>query len=135
MALGRPREQFRQELMVSTSALPRCPGRPCCAALDKLLAEAALRGLTAGRGGVPESAPVQPVPWSMVEPALPHLFPPLRAAVLLQWYAGLRPTETLQITRPDQDAPGHEDLPSDEAQGRLARTRTRCVARTEGATG
>ncbi|MFY9343386.1 MAG: site-specific integrase [Planctomycetota bacterium] len=58
-----------------------------------------LRGLTAGRGGVRESVPVQPVPWGMVEPALPHLLPPLRAAVLLQWYTGLRPTEALQITR------------------------------------
>lgn len=58
-----------------------------------------LRGLTVGRGGVRESLPVQPVPWAQVEPILPHLLPPLRAAVLLQWYSGLRPTEALQITR------------------------------------
>ena len=58
-----------------------------------------LRGLTIGRGGVRESVPVQPVPWTLVEAILPHLLPPLRAAVLLQWYSGLRPTEALQITR------------------------------------
>jgi hypothetical protein len=40
MALGRRREQFQQELMVPTSALPRSPGRPFYAALNKLLAEA-----------------------------------------------------------------------------------------------
>ena len=58
-----------------------------------------LRGLTAGRCGVRESEPVQPVPWGLVEPILDHLLPPLRACVLLQWYSGLRPTEALQITR------------------------------------
>ncbi len=40
MALGRRREQFQQELMVPTSALPRSPGHPFYVALNKLLAEA-----------------------------------------------------------------------------------------------
>jgi transposase len=40
MALGRRRDQFQQELMVPTSALPRSPGHPFYAALNKLLAEA-----------------------------------------------------------------------------------------------
>lgn len=40
MALGRRREQFQRELMVPTSALPRSPGHPFYAALNKLLAEA-----------------------------------------------------------------------------------------------
>jgi integrase len=64
---------------------------------------AALRGLTVGRGGVRESVAIQPVPWGMVEPILEHLTPPLRAAVLLQWHAGLRPTEALRITRGQLD--------------------------------
>lgn len=63
----------------------------------------ALRGLTAGRAGVRESRPVEPVPWGMVEPILEHLLPPLRAAVLLQWHSGLRPTEALRITRRQLD--------------------------------
>jgi integrase len=58
-----------------------------------------LRGLTAGRSGTRESVPVDAVPWSMVEPILPHLMPPIRVAVLLQWHTGVRPTEALQITR------------------------------------
>lgn len=67
----------------------------------------ALRGLTVGRSGVRESEPVEAVPWSMVEPILPLLTPPLRAAVLLQWHTGLRPTEMLTITR------GQIDMTSD----------------------
>lgn len=63
----------------------------------------ALRGLTVGRSGVRESTPVEPVPWGLVEPVLEHLMPPLRAAVLLQWHAGLRPTEALRITRGQLD--------------------------------
>lgn len=62
-----------------------------------------LRGLTAGRGGVREPKPVEAVPWSTVEPVLPHLLPPLGAAVLLQWYTGVRPTEALRITRGQLD--------------------------------
>jgi len=63
----------------------------------------ALRGLTVGRSGVRESIPVENVPWGMVEPILEHLMPPLRAAILLQWHAGLRPTEALRITRGQLD--------------------------------
>lgn len=40
MALGRRREQFQQDLMVSASALPRSPGHPFYAALNRLLSEA-----------------------------------------------------------------------------------------------
>ena len=40
MALGRRREQFQQDLMVPASALPRSPGHPFDAALNKLRAEA-----------------------------------------------------------------------------------------------
>ena len=63
----------------------------------------AIRGLTVGRAGVRESKPVEAVPWGLVEPILPHLTPPMRAAVLLQWHSGLRPTETLRITRGQLD--------------------------------
>jgi len=62
-----------------------------------------MRGLTVGRAGVRESKPVEAVPWKLVEPILPHLTPPMRGAVLLQWHSGLRPTETLQITRGQLD--------------------------------
>ena len=40
MALDRRRAQFQQDLMVPASALPRSPGRPFYAALNKLLPEA-----------------------------------------------------------------------------------------------
>jgi transposase len=40
MALGRRKKNVQQELMVPTSALPRSPGHPFYAALNKLLAEA-----------------------------------------------------------------------------------------------
>jgi len=40
MALGRRREQFQQDLMVPASALPRSPGHPFYAALNRLLSEA-----------------------------------------------------------------------------------------------
>lgn len=62
-----------------------------------------LRGLAVGRAGVRKSAPVEAVPWGLVEPILVHLLPPLRAAVLLQWHSGLRPTEALTITRGQLD--------------------------------
>lgn len=66
----------------------------------------AMRGLTVGRAGVREPKVVEAVPWSMVEPILTFLTPPLRAAVLLQWHTGLRPTETLRITRGQLDMDG-----------------------------
>lgn len=65
-----------------------------------------LRGLPVGRAGVRESTPVEAVPWGLVEPILEHLTPPMRAAVLLQWYSGLRPTEALRITRAQLDMTG-----------------------------
>jgi transposase len=40
MALGRRREQFQQDLMVPASALPRSPGHPFYAAINRLLSEA-----------------------------------------------------------------------------------------------
>lgn len=66
----------------------------------------ALRGLTAGRFGVRESVPIEAVPWGMVEPILAFMTPPLRAAVLLQWHSGLRPSEALAITRSQLDMSG-----------------------------
>lgn len=74
-----------------------------------------LRGLTVGRAGVRESPPVEAVPWGMVEPILEHLTPPMRAAVLLQWHSGLRPSEALSITR------GQIDMADDVWVFRLAR--------------
>ena len=75
----------------------------------------ALRGLTVGRAGVRESPPVEAVPWGLVEPILEHLMPPMRAAVLLQWHTGLRPTEALSITR------GQIDMSKDVWVFRLTR--------------
>lgn len=66
----------------------------------------ALRGLPVGRGGVRESVPVEAVPWAQVEAVLPHLHTPLRAAVLLQWWTGARPSEILQLTRSRLDMSG-----------------------------
>jgi transposase len=64
MALGRRREQFQQDLMVPASALPRSPGHPFYAALNKLLAEAKfdayVEGLCEplyGQGGRPSIPP------------------------------------------------------------------------------
>ncbi|MBL8751406.1 MAG: site-specific integrase [Planctomycetes bacterium] len=66
----------------------------------------ALRGIPAGRGGVPDHPPVEAVPWSMVEPILPFLVPTIRDAVLVQWWSGMRPAETLAMTRRQLDASG-----------------------------
>jgi integrase len=97
---------------------------------------ASLRGLTVGRAGVRESMPVEAVPWTLVEPILVHLLPPLRAAVLLQWYSGVRPTEALRITRGQLDMT-HETwvYRMAKAQRHLARPGACGVPRAEGAGG
>jgi integrase len=66
----------------------------------------AMRGLPIGRAGVRESKVVEAVPWTMVEPVLEHLPSPLRAAVLLQWWTGMRPSEVLAIRTCDLDRSG-----------------------------
>lgn len=63
----------------------------------------ALKGLAIGRCGVREPRAVEAVPWGMVEPILEFLTPPLRAAVMLQWHSGLRPSEVLAMTRSQLD--------------------------------
>ncbi|MGE3174474.1 MAG: tyrosine-type recombinase/integrase [Planctomycetota bacterium] len=59
----------------------------------------ALRGLPKGRSGVHDNAPVEAVPWPLVEATLQHLVPTVAALVLLQWWTGMRPAEALSMTR------------------------------------
>ncbi|MEQ1631882.1 MAG: site-specific integrase [Planctomycetota bacterium] len=66
----------------------------------------ALRSLPIGRCAVRETQPVEAVPWSMVEPVLPHLPAPLAACVRLQWCTGMRPSEALRIRMDDLDLSG-----------------------------
>lgn len=66
----------------------------------------AFRGLTKGRSGVHDNAPVEAVPWSMVEAVLPHLVPTMADAVRLQWWCGARPSEVLAMTRRQLDTTG-----------------------------
>lgn len=63
----------------------------------------ALRGLPKGRCGVHDNKPVEAVPWALVEATLPHLVPTVRAAVLTQWWTGMRPAEVLGMTRAQLD--------------------------------
>lgn len=57
-----------------------------------------LEHLKPGRTKAREPKIVEAVPWAWVEPVLEHLLPPLRAAVQLQWWSGLRPGEVLSLT-------------------------------------
>ncbi len=66
----------------------------------------ALRGLRKGRAGVRDHAPVEAVPWKLVEATLPHLVPTIRDAVLVQWWSGMRPAEVLAMTRRQLDTSG-----------------------------
>lgn len=59
----------------------------------------ALRGLPKGRCGVHDNPPVEAVPWALVEATLPQMVPTVRAAVLTQWWTGMRPAELLRMTR------------------------------------
>lgn len=59
-----------------------------------------------GRTRATESKLVEAVTWSMVEPVLPFLSTPLRAAVLLQWYSGMRPGEVCSLTGAQLDRTG-----------------------------
>ncbi|MBL9079197.1 MAG: tyrosine-type recombinase/integrase [Planctomycetes bacterium] len=59
----------------------------------------ALKGLPAKRSGVPDRKPVEAVPWKLVEATLPFLVPTVQALVMLQWHTGMRPSETLSMTR------------------------------------
>lgn len=68
----------------------------------------ALKGLPIGRAGVPESKPVGAVPKAAVDAVLPHLPPTLRAAVVLQWWTGMRPAECLSIRLCDIDRSGDD---------------------------
>jgi len=66
----------------------------------------ALRGLPKGRCGVRDNPPVEAVPWSLVEETVPHLVPTVKAAVLTQWWTGMRPAEMLGMTRRQIDMSG-----------------------------
>ncbi len=66
----------------------------------------ALEHLRPGRTRARETKPVEAVGWAHVQAVLPHLSSPLRAAVLVQWHAGLRPGEVLTITRRQIDMGG-----------------------------
>lgn len=59
----------------------------------------ALRGLPKGRCGVHDNAPIEAVPWGLVQDVLPHLVPTIADAVRLQWWSGVRPAEALAMTR------------------------------------
>jgi integrase len=58
----------------------------------------AVPGLRAGRTPAKESSPRQPVPWEVVEPALKHMQPAVKAMVLTQWYTGARPQSVCAAT-------------------------------------
>jgi len=66
----------------------------------------AMRGLTKGRSGVHDYAPVQAVPWAIVKKTIEHLTPTVHAAVLVQWHTGMRPGEVLSMTRRQMDTSG-----------------------------
>lgn len=66
----------------------------------------AFKGLGAGRGGARETAPVDAVPWPLVEATLPRLVPTIRDAVLVQWWSGMRPAELLALSRRQLDTSG-----------------------------
>lgn len=53
------------------------------------------------RGQVKEAVRRQGVPWATVEKTLPHLSPPLAAAVRLLWHTGARPSEVLGLRAGD----------------------------------
>lgn len=66
----------------------------------------AMRGLPKGRCGVHDNPPVEAVPWALVEATLPKMVPTVRAAVLTQWWTGMRPAELLRMTRRQIDMTG-----------------------------
>jgi integrase len=66
----------------------------------------ALSGLPKGRCRVRDNPPVEAVPWPLVEETLPHLVPTVRAAVLTQWWTGMRPAELLGMTKRQIDMSG-----------------------------
>ena len=63
----------------------------------------ALRPLTYGRGGLPETTAKEAVPRELVDAALPHLPPTLQAAVELMWWSGLRVGELCNLRMCDLD--------------------------------
>lgn len=66
----------------------------------------ALRGLPKGRCGVHDNPPVEAVPWALVKVALKQMVPTVRAAVEVQWWTGMRPSEVLAMTRRQLDVTG-----------------------------
>lgn len=61
----------------------------------------ALKSVPLNRGGLRESKPVTPITRADVDAVLPFLTPPLAAAIELQWYTGMRPSEALAIRMAD----------------------------------
>lgn len=66
----------------------------------------ALRPLRRGRTRAPETDPVEPVSWELVEATLGHVPSPVSAMILLQWYTGMRPGEAVQLRPIDLDRDG-----------------------------
>jgi integrase len=66
----------------------------------------AVEGLRRGKSKAREKAPVKPVPRALVDAVLPHLSPPVRAMVELQWLTGMRSGEVLRMRGCDLDVTG-----------------------------
>lgn len=64
---------------------------------------ALLEGLRAGQPGLREPPRTEPAQWEHVRRTLRHLRPPVRAMVLLQWFAGMRTQEVLLMRGRDID--------------------------------
>lgn len=88
----------------------------------------ALRGLPKGRCGVRDNPPVEAVPWALVEATLPHMVPTVGAAVLAQWWTGMRPAEVLGMTRRQLDMSGEVWLYRPDKHKGTWRGRDRLIA-------